>query len=413
MPLINMAFRQKFSNVKDLKENDNDNDLEKKMKMEMKATTKSNDSISDPSKESSSNSLKDLPDNFSMPAEWTPHQSVWLAWPYDESIWLENLKPAQEEFVAFCHAIVDLDPKTKQPRGETIDLMVFDEATKAKAQKALHGLPINFHVFPYGDIWLRDTAPLFLKNQSHQGRILRFEFNGWGEKYIMDHDDKVSQNILQVVASQPGFGQWAQATQEKTDWICEGGSLEFDGLGTCLTTKQCLLNRNRNPNLSASQIEAKAKKSLGVNKILWLGDGLLNDHTDGHIDTVARFASPGVVLCMKASEQTDPNYQALNQIEMDLNQMKDGQDRKLTVGLIPSPGKVLNSSGEIMPASYLNFYISNTKVIVPTYGSPYDQRAVAAIAKYFPDRQTLGLSAKAILSGGGAFHCISQQVPVI
>ena len=234
---------------------------------------------------------------------------------------------------------------------------------------------------------------------------LAFKFNGWGEKYIFANDSELAQNITLAMSKTSNF----EKTQ--TDLVCEGGSLEFDGEGTCLTSKQCLLNRNRNPQLNQIQIEEKLKNSLGLRKILWLGEGLINDHTDGHVDTIARFASAGVALCMKAAGKNDPNEAILSQIERDLRGMTDAQGRSLKVGTVPSPGAILNADGELMPASYMNFYISNTSVIVPTYGSEFDQDATSAIAEYFPERKTLGLPAKSILTGGGAFHCISQQVP--
>jgi agmatine deiminase len=218
---------------------------------------------------------------------------------------------------------------------------------------------------------------------------------------MLEHDDRVAGHILKTM-NIPNF---------EFNWVLEGGAIEVDGEGTCLTTKQCLLNPNRNPNMDQQAIEAGLKSALGIEKVLWLEDGLLNDHTDGHIDTIARFVAPHTVMCMQPSDRDDPNYQVLNDITSQLMSMTDAKGRKLDVIQIPSPSLVLDDDGEIMPASYLNFYISNDSVIIPTYGSANDDLAVQAIAKHFPTRKAIGLSAKHILLGGGAFHCITCHLP--
>lgn len=336
-----------------------------------------------------------------MPGEWENHAAVWLAWPSAQDLWLDNLAPAQAEFVALCRAIADIDPATGKARGENLNILVPTNEDGAVAETRLKGLPVRLHLIPFGDIWLRDTAALFLVGPDGTKAAVRFQFNGWGEKYLLDHDDQVSARVAQA----SGLQQFA------IPWVLEGGSIELDGEGTCLTSRQCLLNPNRNPRMSQADLEAALKETLNVEKVLWLGDGLINDHTDGHIDTIARYIAPGKVLCMTATCEDDPNRAILAEIEKDLRGMTDARGRKLEIGLVPSPGAILNAAGQVMPASYLNFYIANTTVIVPTYGSPMDTEAVATIAKHFPGRKTVGLSAKAILSGGGAFHCISQQEP--
>ena len=193
----------------------------------------------------------------------------------------------------------------------------------------------------------------------------------------------------------------------------EGGSFFVDGEGTLLTTEQCLLNPNRNPGMSQADLEAALREGLGAQKVLWLDEGLLNDHTDGHIDTLARFVAPGVVVCMEARDPADPNAATLARLAADLEAMTDAQGRRLRVVRIPSPGAVLDEAGELMPASFVNFYIGNRTVVVPTYGTPFDDEAVAALAPLFPGRRVAGRSARAILSGGGAFHCITQQQPEV
>jgi agmatine deiminase len=275
------------------------------------------------------------------------------------------------------------------------------EETAELAQQLLKGLPVRFHQIPFGDIWMRDITPIYIKNIDGNLGALHFQWNGWGGKYMLEHDDRVAGHILKTM-NIPNF---------EFNWVLEGGAIEVDGEGTCLTTKQCLLNPNRNPNMDQQAIEAGLKSALGIEKVLWLEDGLLNDHTDGHIDTIARFVAPHTVMCMQPSDRDDPNYQVLNDITSQLMSMTDAKGRKLDVIQIPSPSLVLDDDGEIMPASYLNFYISNDSVIIPTYGSANDDLAVQAIAKHFPTRKAIGLSAKHILLGGGAFHCITCHLP--
>jgi len=339
---------------------------------------------------------------FSQPAEWEPHKSCWLAWPSHEDLWGEILDEVQREFVALCTAIADPDPATGFSRGEHLEILVPDAKQLKIAQKALVGLSVHFHLIPFGDIWIRDTAPVFMKDSQGKVTAFCFGFNGWGGKYELPHDSEVSAQVAQA----------SGCPSVSIPWILEGGSIEVDGEGTCLTSRQCLLNPNRNPHMGEAEIEKGLQETYGVQKVIWLNDGLLNDHTDGHIDTIARFAAPGLALCMEANEADDPNRQVMLEIAKDLEAAVDAQGRKLTVVRVPSPGKITDEDGRIMPASYLNFYISNKSVIVPTYGSPYDADAVAIIAKCFPSKRTVGRSAKAILEGGGAFHCITQQVPV-
>jgi agmatine deiminase len=228
-----------------------------------------------------------------------------------------------------------------------------------------------------------------------------FGFNGWGGKYVLAHDDRVAARVAEA-AGRPAVHH---------DWILEGGSIDVDGQGTCLTTRECLLNPNRNPRLNRLAIERKLAEALGTRTVLWLEKGLLNDHTDGHVDTLARFVAPGVVVCMEPADPDDPNREVLQAIAADLERFTDAAGRRLDVRRIPSPGRVLGRSGEVLPASYVNFYIANHSVAVPTYDSPHDAAALAMIAELFPNRRTVGIAAKALLAGGGALHCITQQQP--
>lgn len=337
---------------------------------------------------------------FRQPAEWDRHEAVWLAWPSHEDLWEDALPGVRAAFTAFASAISDRDV-AGNPRGERLNVLVPDDENGRLAATALAGLGARYFVIPFGDIWVRDTAPVFLVGPGHQHAAASFRFNGWGGKYVLPHDDAVSERVA-MASGLPAY---------RFPWILEGGSVEVDGEGTCLTTRQCLLNRNRNSGMSPKAIEDGLKDALGVSTILWLGDGLLNDHTDGHVDTIARFTAPGEVVCMAPSGDDDPNHRVLLQIVRDLAKMRDAAGRPLNVTTIPSPGLVTDPDGEVMPASYVNFYIANTTVVVPAYGVPNDEPARAAIGRLFPGRRAVSIPARQLLEGGGAFHCISQQVP--
>jgi agmatine deiminase len=326
------------------------------------------------------------------PAEWEPHDACWVAWPSAEDLWLENLAPAREAWVAMARAIGE---------GERLEVLVPDAAQEALAKSALVGVNARFHHVPFGDIWLRDTAPIFVRGTTGALATARFGFNGWGEKYVLAHDDEVAARVATIAA----------LPARHADWILEGGSIDVDGGGTCLTTRQCLLNPNRNPGMDARAIERGLRETLGIEKTIWLGDGLLNDHTDGHVDNVARFIASGVTLCMEARSADDPNKEALDAIARELAEATDARGRRLEVVRIPSPGRVVDEEGRIIPASYANFYIANRAVVVPTYGTPWDDEVVARLGALFPGRRAVGVPARAILSGGGAFHCITQQQP--
>jgi agmatine deiminase len=329
------------------------------------------------------------------PAEWERHSACWLAWPSATDLWQDDLTQAVEEFIGLVKAIVAGDEK--------VELLVPDERHEAIAATRLAGLlsqqKLRFHRIPYGDIWVRDTGPIFLD----AGGVIAaraFRFNGWGGKYELPGDPDVGERIAKA----------ARIPLLRYPFVLEGGALESDGEGTCLTTRQCLLNRNRN-GWSQAQAEAALRDALGFRHFVWLDEGLQNDHTDGHIDTLARFVAPGRVVCMAPSGADDPNAAVLRAIERRLATAVDAAGRKLDVVTVPSPGYVANEAGDPMPASYMNFYIANGSVVVPMFGSEHDERAVDALAKLFPNRKVVGLPALAILTGGGAFHCITQQQP--
>ena len=338
--------------------------------------------------------------SFLQPAEWARHSAVWSAWPSHADLWVEDLAPAREEVAALFSAIADVDPKTGVIRGERLRILACGEEAVASATAALHGKGAEIIPAEFGDIWLRDTAPIFVTSP-HGLQAACFRFNGWGGKYVLDGDDQVAA----FVASKAG------APALPHDWVFEGGSLDVDGEGTALTTRQCLLNPNRNPDLVQRDIERSLRDSLGIESLIWIDEGLVNDHTDGHVDNIARFVAPGVVACMEPAGSDDPNAQVLKNIIATLKAARDAKGRKLEVMTIPSPGRIDDEDGEIIPANPMNFYIGNTAVVVPLYGSPSDDAAVDAIGKLFPGRKTVGLSARHVITGGGSFHCITQQQP--
>ncbi len=336
---------------------------------------------------------------FRMPAEWTPHDAVWTAWPHDPEQWLEGLEAPQRALMAMVTAIVDLDQG--RPRGERVELFVRNSADEAAARELLGGAVagVRFRHAPYGDVWLRDTGPIFV-TRAHELSAARFRFDGWGGKYVMDGDTEVASRVM----------AWCGVRGAAFDFVLEGGAIEVDGDGTLLTTRQCLLGGGRNPGLDQAALEARLRWAFGVDRIIWLDRGLANDHTDGHIDTLARFVAPGAVVCMEPAPG-DPNREALEGILGDLRRTTGARGTPLEVVTVPSPGAVYDRAGALLPASYLNFYISNTSVVVPTYGVEADEAAVTAIAVLFPGRRVVALDGKSVVVGGGAFHCSTQQQP--
>ncbi|MGH6729667.1 MAG: agmatine deiminase family protein, partial [Sphingomicrobium sp.] len=299
--------------------------------------------------------------------------------------WEGDLAPAQAEVAAFAAAV------HANGKGEQVWLVAADEAAAAEARRLAPFAKVI--VEPFGDIWLRDTGAIVLGTGADR-RAVGFGFNGWGGKYDLPGDDSIGERLAALAA----------LPYAKADWILEGGAIDGDGSGIFLTTEQCLLNPNRNPKLDKNEVENRLARDLGATRIVWLGDGLLNDHTDGHIDNLARFVARGRVAIPEAVAD-DPNAAAYADAAEAL------LDAELEVVAIPSPGLV-ERDGEIIPASYMNFYIGNAAVVVPQYGAPNDAAAVEAIQALFPGRRAIGLRADHILTGGGSFHCISQQVPV-
>ena len=323
-----------------------------------------------------------------VPAEWAPHRAMWVGFPSHEDLWEDSLAPAQAEVAALVRALAG-------PGRERVKLMVAGEAAARAAATLLDGTA-NLEIVPgvFGDIWLRDTGPILTS-----GAAAAFRFNGWGGKYELPGDDTVADQIA----------AHAGVSLARHDFVLEGGALDHDGQGTVLTTRQCLLNPNRNRGWRAGDAERALADALGVRSILWLDQGLMNDHTDGHVDNVARFVAPGVVACPAAFGLDDPNAPVYDAAARDLAGFVDATGAPLKVIRIPSPGRLVGSDHRVIPASHMNFLIADGAVIVPTYGDPAGAWAVQALEVLFPDRSVIGLPATALLTGGGAFHCITQQ----
>jgi agmatine deiminase len=317
--------------------------------------------------------------------EWAPHHAVWIGFPSDPELWLADLKPAQNEVAAFAKAV------HAGGKGENVWLVASHEDAAAAARELAPFASIVIE--PFGDIWLRDTGPIVVGSGTER-RAQGFRFNGWGGKYDLPGDDTIGERLAGHSAL-----PYAQAA-----WVLEGGAIDHDGSGTVVTTEQCLLNPNRNPTMSRESVEEALARDLGFSQVVWLGEGLANDHTDGHVDNLARFVAPGRIA-IPTPGRDDPNAAIYRDAAKRL------REAKLDIVNLPSPGTVTNEDGDIVPASYMNFYIGNAAVIVPQYGAPNDRAAVDVVQALFPDRVAIGLRADHILTGGGSFHCISQQVP--
>ncbi len=323
-------------------------------------------------------------DAMRMPPEWHPQNWLWIGFPHLADEWSGLIDAAQVQIAAFASAVAE--------SGQEVRLIVRDAANEARARTLVSGA-VTLERRVYGDVWLRDTGPLVVGGDSGQ-RARLFGFNGWGGKYLMAGDEAIGADL----AASAGL------PADRCDWILEGGALDGDGTGLVATTAQCLLNPNRNPELTQADLEMRLARDLGFNRVLWLGDGLINDHTDGHVDNLARFVAPNRLALPRATGPGDPNAAIY------ADAAARARDFGVEVIEVPSPGHV-DWGGMIQPASYMNFVIANNVVIVPVFGTQHDDDGVAAIAELFPDRAVIGLMADAVLAGGGGFHCSSQQMP--
>ena len=335
-----------------------------------------------------------------MPAEWSPHQATWFSWPHNVDTWTDYL-PAAERTLA--DAVAALAP------GELVRINVKDAAHGYHVQKLLAGKVapgrVQLHAFPTNDAWCRDHGAIFVTRAPGAGPTLKaldFGYNAWGGKYPpFDLDNGIP----------PRMAAELGVPCETVPMILEGGSIEVNGRGTLLTTEQCLLNPNRNPALGRADIEARLRAHLGVRQIVWLGDGIVGDDTDGHVDDLTRFVGDDVVVTAVEQDPADVNYEPLRENRERLAGVRLPDGRPLRVIDLPMPAPVWRGDARL-PASYANFYVGNRVVLLPTFDCPADEEAAAILARCFPGRKIVSLDCRDVVVGLGTFHCLTQQVPV-
>jgi agmatine deiminase len=351
-------------------------------------------------------------DGFRMPAEFEPHDGCWMAWPERPDNWRLEAQPAQQAYAAVAEAIAVSEPVTMAASAAQF------ERCRAALSPAIRVVEIATD-----DAWMRDTGPTFVVDGQGGRRGVDWRFNAWGGLdgglySPWDRDDCVAARILEIEG----------ADRYRAPLVLEGGSIHVDGEGTVLTTEECLLNRNRNPELSKEQIEGALREYLGAEKVVWLGRGVLDDETDGHVDNLACFARPGVVLLTWTDDESDPQ-QAISRDALErLEAATDARGRSFETVRLPSPGPILTRAGEAagveaaagsrprrggdrLAGSYANFYLANSLVAMPLLDERTDDEAAEILRGCFPGREVVGVAAREILLGGGNVHCITQQVP--
>ena len=334
---------------------------------------------------------------FAFPAEGQPHAATWTGWPFDTAYWEGYLEAAREDFTRLVSTIARFEP---------VQLAVADDESETDARRRLeqtkNGLEnIHFYRAKLDDVWFRDIAPLFVRNAAGEVAATDWRFNGWGGKYRWRNDT----HVPELVAAK------LDMTRFDIPIVMEGGALEINGEGVCLTTRQCLLNPNRNPELSQSEIETYLKQYLGIDQVVWLGFGLEGDKTDGHIDTLTRFADDATIITSVCEDKADTNHEPLQENLKTLQALRRPNGEPYRIVELPLPRKQLELDGERLPLTYANFYVGNGFVVVPTYDDENDERALDILRPLFPKRELIGLPSLGLISGGGSFHCVTQQQP--
>lgn len=324
-----------------------------------------------------------------MPAEWEQHKATWLAWPYDKTSFPDRVEKVEKVFTSIIYHL---------HKTELIELLVLDKAMQNRVLTLLKQYHIDLnriilHLIDYADVWMRDYGPIFLINNEHKLAWTKWQYNAYGEKFPdLLKDDNVAYQ-LQDYINLPNF---------QVDMVLEGGAIDVNGQGTLLTTEQCLLNPNRNPNLNKQQIEKNLQQYLGIKKIIWLKQGIKNDHTDGHIDQIARFVNHDTIAVAYEDDPNDPNFAILDKNYRIL------QNTPFNLIKLPMP-KMHYADGSRAPVSYTNFYVANELVLVPQFKDPQDKQALDIIQSLFPERKVIGINCIDLIYGGGAVHCITQQ----
>lgn len=337
---------------------------------------------------------------FRMPAEWEKHSAVWLAWPYDKTTFTRGIEGAEK---TFCEIIKALEG------SERVELIVLDQSMEDRVKSLLQSngndlTNVRFHKIMFTDVWIRDYGPFFLINREQKKLAwAKYEYNAYGKAGDPYFADLMKDNEIFNILS-PGGEKFL------ADMVLEGGSIDVNGLGSLLTTKQTLLNPNRNPDFSLKEIEECLKNYLGVSNIIWLEKGLINDHTDGHVDDIAKFVSPVKILIAYEDNESDENFQILQDNYKILESALDQDGKFFELIKLPMP-HMCYENGEKSPVSYTNFYISNKVVLVPTFSDPNDDKALEIIQACFPQHRVIGFDCREIIYGGGGIHCMTQQEP--
>lgn len=330
---------------------------------------------------------------YTMPAEWEPHEGTWIAWPIDPVTFPKRLPQVREQYLWIIELL---------QIGEDVHLAVKDRATEDRVRRMLkeRGVPVRrvqFHVWDYADVWFRDYGPTFVVNQGPNPAVVQWQFNAWGDKFP---DLLKDGGVPYYISERMGLPLY------KPGIVMEGGAIEVNGRGTLLTTEQCVLNENRNPGMTKKAMEQGFRDYLGISHVIWLKRGLAGDHTDGHIDNLARFVGPGTVMCAFTENSRDPNHAVLHANYKALRRSRDQDGRALEIIKLPMP-----SLPKSRPGSYANFYIGNKVVLVPGFGHANDEVARCIIQEVFPEREAHTIDCADMIYGGGTLHCITQQQP--
>ena len=342
---------------------------------------------------------------FSFPAEFAPQRAMWLSWPHKEASWPGKIHTIYKSYCDFIWLVAQDQKVCINVKDETMKQFALGQLRLSSLKDIDAAVNIQFYFHPTNDAWCRDHGPAFLiNNDTKKKAIVDWNYNAWGDKYPPYDLDDVIPTLVGEKLSLPVF--YPQI-------IMEGGSVEFNGKGTLLTTTSCLLNKNRNPNLSQKEIEKYLIDYYGVENVLWLGDGIVGDDTDGHIDDLTRFVNEDTVVTVIEENKSDENYEPLKENLKMLSTMRLENGKQMNIIELPMPSKIIYED-QRLPCSYANFYISNKYVITPTFrDAKNDERALDILQKCFADRKVVGLDSTDLIWGLGSFHCLSQQEPEV
>ena len=334
---------------------------------------------------------------YRMPAEWEPHSGTWLTWPHNLETWPDqDMQQVETEFLSIIHPLA---------KDESVHILVNDEKMGDSVASTLNDNNVEMkniflHDIPTNDSWIRDYGPNFIVQSDGIVATNDWDFDSWGRKYKWELDDLAGT----VIAEKLGLHHF------KPEIVLEGGAIEVNGAGTCITTESCILNPNRNNGISREALETTLKNYLGVSKIIWLHGEIQGDDTDGHIDNLARFVNPTTMVCVVEEDENDPNYPCLKKNFDRLKTATDQDDKPLEIIALPMPGHI-GSPSERLPASYANFYIANKSVLVPVYNQPNDKQALAILEPLFPEREIIPIPSTTLIWGLGGVHCLTKQQP--